>query len=113
MNTKAGMTLIELLIVVAVMSIMMGIALPMAKTGIDGARTRAAAEIVREQFRAAHAVAALTGKPAAVVLLVKALAVGVPAGLVAMGIKSGLKARADEKASPPVALPNDTTPTKP
>lgn len=61
--------MIELLIVVAVMTIMMGIALPMVKTGIDGARTRSAAEIVREQFRLAHALAATAGKPAAVVLL--------------------------------------------
>lgn len=61
--------MIELLIVVAVMAILMGIALPMAKTGIDGARTRAAAEIVREQFRAAQSLAAESGKPSAVVLL--------------------------------------------
>jgi prepilin-type N-terminal cleavage/methylation domain-containing protein len=66
---RRGMTMVELLIVVAVMTILMGISLPMMKTGIEGARLRAAAEIVREQFTAAKSLAVQTGKPAAVVLL--------------------------------------------
>ena len=52
---RNAMTMIELLIVVAVMVILMGIALPVMRTGIDGRRLAAAAETVVNQVRLAQA----------------------------------------------------------
>jgi len=63
------MTMIELLIVVAVMVILMGIALPVMRTGIDGRRLAAAAETVVNQVRLAQAEAAGRSTPVSVVLI--------------------------------------------
>lgn len=67
---RQGVTLIELLIVVAVMTILMGIALPIIKHGIEGHRTNSAAQIVRNQFRLAAALAAERNEPSGVALIV-------------------------------------------
>jgi prepilin-type N-terminal cleavage/methylation domain-containing protein len=66
MKTRRGVTLVELLIVVAVMVVLMAIALPAAKTGVERSRLRSAASIVQQQIRLARSVAVETGRPASI-----------------------------------------------
>lgn len=68
-----GMTMIELLIVVAVMVILMGIALPLMKTGIEGRKLREAARQVNTGSTLAKALSAETGRFAALVIDVESL----------------------------------------
>lgn len=63
-----GLTMIELLIVVAVMVILMGIALPMMKTGIEGRRLREAARQVNTGVTLAKALAAEKGRLAGLLI---------------------------------------------
>jgi type II secretory pathway pseudopilin PulG len=62
------MTMIELLIVVAVMVILMGIALPVMKTGIEGRKLREAARQVNVCVQLAKGIAVETGLPSAVLI---------------------------------------------
>jgi type II secretory pathway pseudopilin PulG len=62
------MTMIELLIVVAVMVIMMGIALPVMKTGIEGRKLREAARQVNVCVELAKGISAETGLPSAILI---------------------------------------------
>jgi len=68
-----GLTMVELLIVVAVMVILMGMALPMMRTGIEGRRLREAARQVNTGVTLAKALAAETGRPAGLVIDTEAL----------------------------------------
>ncbi len=70
---RRGMTMVELLIVVAVMVIMMGIALPMMKTGIEGRKLREAARQVNTGVTVAKSLAAETGRYAGLILDTEAL----------------------------------------
>ncbi len=63
-----GMTMVELLIVVAVMVIMMGIALPMMKTGIEGRKLREAARQINTGAEVAKALGAQSGRYAGMIL---------------------------------------------
>lgn len=65
---RPGLTMIELLIVVAVMVILMGIALPMMKTGIEGRKLREAARQVNTDVTLAKALAAETGQLSGLVI---------------------------------------------
>jgi type II secretory pathway pseudopilin PulG len=62
------MTMLELLIVVAVMVILMGLALPMMKTGIEERRLREAARQVNTGVELAKALAIETGRYAGLVI---------------------------------------------
>ena len=72
-HPRCGMTLLELLIVVSVMVILMGIALPMMKTGIEGRKLREAARQVNTTVELAKALAAESGRYAGVILDAEAL----------------------------------------
>lgn len=63
-----GMTMIELLIVVAVMVILMGISLPMMKTGIEGRKLRETARQVNTTVELAKSLAAESGRYAGIIL---------------------------------------------
>ena len=67
-RSPRGMTMVELLIVVAVMVILMGIALPVMKTGIEGRKLREAARQVNVCVELAKSIAAETGLPSAVMI---------------------------------------------
>lgn len=69
----AGLTMIELLIVVAVMVILMGLALPMMKTGIEGRRLREAARQVNTGVTLAKALSAETGRFSGLIIDTEAL----------------------------------------
>lgn len=64
-----GLTLVELLVVVVVMTILLAIGLPAMRTAIQDRKLRVAAEMVREQFRAAQSLAAQYNSPSGVVLI--------------------------------------------
>jgi len=68
-----GMTMIELLIVVAVMVILMAISLPMMKTGIEGRKLRETARQVNTTVELAKSLAAETGRYAGIILDTEAL----------------------------------------
>ena len=72
---KRGMTMVELLIVVAVMVILMGITLPAMKTGIESSRLKAAADIVKSQLVTAQSLAVEHDCETAVVLRARGSAV--------------------------------------
>jgi len=67
------MTLTELLIVVAVLVIMLGLGLPMVKTGLEGRRIREASRQLNTYGELAKAQAAETGRPSALILNVQTL----------------------------------------
>jgi type II secretory pathway pseudopilin PulG len=67
------MTMIELLIVVAVMVILMAISLPMMKTGIEGRKLRETARQVNTTVELAKSLAAETGRYAGIILDTEAL----------------------------------------
>jgi type II secretory pathway pseudopilin PulG len=67
------MTLVELLIVITVMTILIGIALPVMKTSLESSRLREASRMLNTQFSVARAIALETGRPAGVWLAVEAL----------------------------------------
>ena len=67
------MTLTELLIVVAVLVILTGLALPMLKTGLEGRRIREASRQLNTYAELAKSQAAETGRPAGLILDVETL----------------------------------------
>lgn len=67
-GSPRGMTMLELLIVVSVMVILMGIALPVMKTGIEGRRLREAARQVNVCVELAKGIAVETGMPSAILI---------------------------------------------
>ena len=67
-DSPRGMTMLELLIVVAVMVILMGIALPVMKTGIEGRKLREAARQVNVCVELAKGIAVETGLPSAILI---------------------------------------------
>lgn len=67
------MTLTELLIVVAVMVILLGLGLPMLKTGLEGRKIREASRQLNTYVEMAKALAVETGRPAGLILDVETL----------------------------------------
>jgi len=67
------MSLTELLIVVAVMVILLGLGLPMVKTGLEGRRIREASRQLNTYVELAKSQAAETGRPAGLILDVETL----------------------------------------
>lgn len=65
------MTLVELLIVIAVMVILLGLGLPLLKTGLAGRRIREASRQLNTYVEVAKSMAAETGRPAGLILPVK------------------------------------------
>jgi type II secretory pathway pseudopilin PulG len=61
---RSGLTLVELLIVIGVMVILLGLALPMLKTGLEGRQIREASRQLSTYVELAKAQAAETGRPA-------------------------------------------------
>lgn len=67
-GSPRGMTMLELLIVVSVMVILMGIALPVMRTGIEGRKLREAARQVNVCVELAKGIAVETGLPSAILI---------------------------------------------
>ena len=67
------MTLVELLIVITVMTILIGVALPVMKTSLESSRLREATRQVNTQFAVAKSIAVENGRGAGVWLDVEAL----------------------------------------
>lgn len=63
---RRGMTLMELLIVVAVMAILVGMAIPLMRTGLEDRKLREAARQLNTYVALAQAHAAETGRPAGI-----------------------------------------------
>lgn len=64
--TRAGMTLTELLVVVAVMVILIGTAVPMMRNGLEERKLREASRQLNTAFTLAKGIAAETGRPCGV-----------------------------------------------
>ena len=70
---RGGMTLLELLVVVGVMVILLALALPIMKTGLEGRQTREASRQLSTYIELAKAHAAETGRPAGLQLVTETL----------------------------------------
>ena len=73
MRRSRGLTLMELLVVVAVMVILLGAALPLLKTGLAGRRTREVSRELGTYVELAKSASAETGREAGLILQVDTL----------------------------------------
>lgn len=67
-NTHSGLTLVELLVVVVILVLLIGVALPLAQPALNGRDVREAARQVNAMIAGAKSQAATTGRPAGILI---------------------------------------------